>query len=282
MAKQEFFDNGYTFTKDESGTITGEGNVPAQGVDCGKRATAEGKLPGDHNGHVISAQEGGPNKSYNMTAQNGKLNQGPYKTVENSESSLAKQGYEVHTSKTAYVSVQEGGRPDAYMINDTITSPDGQTHNVNLSFQNMSPEEQAEYNQFLQENDFTDGYPNPDPLRDSMTPEEYSSLMDETEKDLPSIKDEFALDNYTEVNFDFDQESTNTNSADSVSVSEGGESASDGISGESGEISGGNDAGSSEGASAGSSTGIGADASTGTGADASAGAGVDISGGIEM
>lgn len=202
MAKQEYYDNGYTFTVDNSGTITGEGNVPTQGVECGSRVTPEGMQPGDHRGHVISAQEGGPNKSYNMTAQDGKLNQGAYKTVENSEAALVKQGHTVHTSKTAYVSTQQGGRPDAYMINDTITSPDGKSQNVHLSFQNMSPEEQAEQNKFLRENDFTNDYPNPDPLRDSMTPEEYSSLMNETEQGLPSVKDEFALDNYSEMTFD--------------------------------------------------------------------------------
>lgn len=205
MAKQVFFNNGYTFTVDESGTITGEGDVPAQGVECGSRVTPEGMQPGDHRGHVISAQEGGPNKSYNMTAQDGKLNQGAYKTVENSESALAKQGFDVHTSKTAYVSTQEGGRPDVYMINDTITSPDGKTQNVHFSFQNMSPQEQSEHNQILQENDFTNEYPNPDPLRESMTPEEYSSLMSETEQSLPSVKDEFALDNYSEMTFDSEQ-----------------------------------------------------------------------------
>ena len=66
MAKQEYFDNGYTFTVDDSGTITGDGDVPAQGVECGSRVTPKGMQPGDHRGHVISAQEGGPNKSYNM------------------------------------------------------------------------------------------------------------------------------------------------------------------------------------------------------------------------
>lgn len=204
MAKQEYYDNGYTFTVDNSGTITGEGYVPAQGVECGSRVTPKGMQPGDHRGHVISAQEGGPNKSYNMTAQDGKLNQGAYKTVENTEATLVKQGHVVHTSKTAYVSTQQGGRPDVYMINDTITSPDGKTQNVHLSFQNMSPEEQAEQNQILLENDFSDNYPNPDPLRESMTPEEYSSMMKETEQNLPSVKDEFALDNCSQVTFDSD------------------------------------------------------------------------------
>lgn len=202
MEKEVYYANGYKFTVHEDGTKTAEGQVPTEGVKCGSRVTPEGMQPGDQRGHLIAAQEGGPNKDYNMTAQDGKLNQGAYKTVENAEVDLARQGYEVQTSKTAYVSTQEGNRPDAYMINDTITSPDGKTQDVNLSFQNMSPEEQAEYNQFLQENDFSDNYPNPDPLRESMTPEEYSSLMEETDQYLPSVRDEFDMDNSSQMTFD--------------------------------------------------------------------------------
>lgn len=202
MANKEYSENGFTYTVYESGTTTAQGQVPTQGIKCGSRVTPEGMLPGDQRGHIIAAQEGGPNKPFNMTAQNGKLNQGAYKTVENTEVDLARQSYDVHTSKTAFASTQQGGRPDAYMINDTITSPDGKTHNVHLSFQNMSPEEQAEQNSILQENDFTGDYPNPDPLRESMTTDKYSDLMKETESCLPCVKDEFAMDNYSEITFD--------------------------------------------------------------------------------
>ncbi len=244
MSKQVIYDNGYKFTVDDNGTITAEGTVPTQGVECGKRVTPDGMQPGDQRGHVIAAQEGGPNKSYNMTAQDGKLNQGAYKTAENSESALAKQGYTVQTSKTAFVSNQEGNRPDAYMINDTITSPDGKTQSVHLSFQNMSPEEQAECNQYFQENDFTID-PNPDAFRESMTSEEYSALMEETENDLPSIKDEFDMDSWSETRFD--SESTQQGEETLSGVEEGPQGG-----------------------------GTSADAGTDPGADAGASAGCDI------
>lgn len=238
MASKEYSENGFTYTVDESGTITAEGKVPTQGIKCGSRVTPDGMLPGDQRGHLIAAQEYGPNKSFNMTAQDGKLNQGPYKTVENTEVDLARQGYEVQTSKTAYVSTQQGGRPDAYMINDTITTPDGKTQSVHLSFQNMSPEMQEAMNKEVNEMNIKDDFDNPDPLRDSMTKEEYNSLMQETDECLPSIKDEFDMSNtdtmlfdesYTnEANNSFDAESIQTNDCDTMSSASEGQAASDG------------------------------------------------------
>lgn len=238
MASKEYSENGFTYTIDESRTITAEGKVPTQGIKCGSRVTPDGMLPGDQRGHLIAAQEGGPNKSFNMTAQDGKLNQGAYKTVENTEVDLARQGYEVQTSKTAYVSTQQGGRPDAYMINDTITTPEGKTQSVHLSFQNMSPEMQDAMNKEVNEMNITDDSNNPDPLRDSMTNEEYNSLMQETEDCLPSIKDEFDISNTDTVLFDegytneannsFDTESVQTNDSNTMSSVSEGQTASDG------------------------------------------------------
>lgn len=202
MADKTYVDNGYTFTVSDNGTITAEGKVPAEGVNCKGRMTPDGMQTGDHRGHVIAAQEGGPNKGYNMTAQNGNLNQGQYKTVENAEAALAKQGYDVNVSKTAFVSNQEGGRPDAYMINDTITSPDGKTQSMNLSFQNESRAEQEAQNQFLENEVDIDNSLNVNPLRDTMNAEEYSSLMEETNSSLPSLKDSFDMQNTTEISFE--------------------------------------------------------------------------------
>lgn len=204
MAKQEFFENGYKFTVDDNGTVTAEGTVsenPASRSGM-QSINPDGYRDGvNDKGHLIAAREGGPAEDYNVSSQDRSLNRGAYKTVENSEVRLANDGNVVQTEKTAFVS-NEGSKPDAYMINDTITTSDGKTQNVHLSFQNMSPDEQAEQNRFLQENDFTEGYPNPDPLRESMTTEEYNSLMNETEQDLPSVKDEFEIDCYSETNFD--------------------------------------------------------------------------------
>lgn len=92
MSNQTYSENGFSYTVDENGTISAEGKVEADnGVECGARVTPNGMQDGDHRGHVIAAREGGVNKNYNMTAQNGKLNQGAYKSAEKSEVNLAKQ-----------------------------------------------------------------------------------------------------------------------------------------------------------------------------------------------
>lgn len=205
MAKQTFNENGFTYTVDENRTITAEGKIEADnGVKCGTRVTPDGMKEGDQRGHIIAAREGGLNKAYNMTAQDGKVNQGAYKTVEKSEVDLAKKGYDVQTSKTAYVSNQPGGRPDAYMVNDKITSPDGKTQDVHMSFQNISPQDQQEMNEQSAEtfSQMSNEYPNPDSRPEDMTEDEYANLVQETDMSLSSVKDEFDIDNTTSMSFD--------------------------------------------------------------------------------
>lgn len=227
MADKTYVDNGYAFTISDNGTKTAEGKVPTEGVNCKGRVTPDGMQTGDQRGHLIAAQEGGPNKGYNMTAQNGNLNQGQYKTIENAEVSLARQGYDVNTSKTAFVSNQEGGRPDAYMINDTVTSPDGKTQSINLSFQNESRAEQEAQNQMLENEVGINDSLNINPLQDTMNAEEYSSLMEETNSLLPSLKDSFDMQNTTEISFEQATESqTAIDSSQSISESSGCDSGS--------------------------------------------------------
>ncbi len=251
MANKEYSENGFNYTVAENGTTTVKGPASEnpesrKGMD---NIEPDGYREGlNDKGHLLSARQGGPAKNYNVFAQDRTLNRGPFKTTENAEVRLANEGYDVQVEKTAYIS-NKGSKPDAYMINDTITSPDGKTQNVHLSFQNMSPEEQAEQNQILLENDFSDNYPNPDPLRESMTPEEYSSLMKETDQALPSVRDEFAMDNCSQVTFE------------SESVTQGESS------------QGGTEAG-NQGAA--TSAGTGTDAGADTGAGTSTGCAVDM------
>lgn len=222
MSNKTYLDNGYTFTVYDNGMKSAEGKVSTEGVKCKGRVTPEGMKVGDQRGHLIAAQEGGPNKGYNMTAQNRNLNQGQYKTIENTEVALAKQGYDVNTSKTAFVSNQEGGRPDAYMINDTITSPDGKVQSVNFSFQNESKSEQEAQNQMLENEIDIDNSLNVNPLRDTMSAEKYSSLMEETNSSLPSLKDSFDIENTTEISFEQASDSqTALDSSPAISESSG-------------------------------------------------------------
>lgn len=117
---------------------------------------------------------------------------------------MAKKGYDVQTSKTAYVSNQPGGRPDAYMINDKITSPDGKTQDIHMSFQNMTPQDQQEMNEQSAETfaRMSNEYPNPDSRPEDMTEDEYADLMQETDMSLSSVKDEFDMYNTSSMSFD--------------------------------------------------------------------------------
>ena len=253
MSDKTYIDNGYTFTVYDNGTKSAEGKVPSEGVNCKGRVTPDGMQTGDQRGHLIAAQEGGPNKGYNMTAQNGNLNQGQYKTVENAEATLAKQVYDVNVSKTAFVSNQEGGRPDAYMINDTITSPDGKTQSVNLSFQNESRATQEAQNQLLENEVDIDDSLSINPLRDSMNATEYSALMEETNSSLPSLKDSFDMQNATEISF---EQTAETQTAVDSGLAIGDNSGCDACSGLDAGFSSGVDGGADGGCSAGCGIGM--------------------------
>lgn len=195
MAKT-YTDNGYTYTVEDNGTVTAKGTVsedPAsrKGMSSIHPDGYDSKT--DDKGHLIAAREGGVAADYNVSAQDRGLNRGAYKTIENSEVDLANKGYTVETEKTAYVS-NPGEKPSAYMVNDTITTPDGKTHTVNNSFTNLSKSEMDEIDKSMQDIPMDD-YPNPDPLRESMTPEEYNQLMEETDQYLGSVKDDYDIDN---------------------------------------------------------------------------------------
>lgn len=195
MAKT-YTDNGYTYTVEDNGTVTAKGTVsedPAsrKGMSSIHPDGYDSKT--DDKGHLIAAREGGVAADYNVSAQDRGLNRGAYKTIENSEVDLANKGYTVETEKTAYVS-NPGEKPSAYMVNDTITTPDGKTHTVNNSFTNLSKSEMDEIDKSMQDIPMDD-YPNPDPLRESMTPEEYNQLMGETDQYLGSVKDDYDIDN---------------------------------------------------------------------------------------
>ena len=198
--------NGYTFEVDaESGTTTARGEVKAEPASReGMNAIhPDGYDSSTDKGHLIAAAEGGPAEAFNVHAQDSHLNRSQYKTVENAEVRAVKEGDSVQTEKTAYVS-HKGSKPDAYMINDTFTSPDGKSQSVHLSFENASPEEQQQWNETAEQYSDIDDYPNPDPLKDSMSQKEYSSLMEETDAELPSIRDEFDMENTSETSFDVD------------------------------------------------------------------------------
>lgn len=196
MAKTTVEANGYVFVTDESGTVTTTGalqNKTASRNGMPKKAGGSLREAGDHNGHGVAARFNGPPISANISAQNGKLNQGAFKRMENAEAAILKDGGKITTERIAYSSrkAADGSvRPDAYMINDQVTYKDGELQNLHQCFANLSPKEQAEMNAIVQAQDIPELQS--DALREQMTPRQYAELMQETDKSLPDIKGEYA------------------------------------------------------------------------------------------
>lgn len=208
--------NGYEYTTYEGGTTTAKGfsqDIKASRNGMGKDIGGEYKLDSDDRGHLIGAQHNGSAQDINLSAQDSSLNRGPYRTVENTEMAITRDTNNpgtVYMEKTAYTTnaSEVGSRPEAYMVNDIITYADGQTQRVNLSFANLSPQEQEMYGEEAAKYDIEADNPG-DQLRESMSEEEYSELMESTEDSLPSIKDEYSM--ATEHHYDYSaiQEATN-------------------------------------------------------------------------
>ena len=146
----------------------------------------------DERGHIQASSLSGSNKSNNVVPQSADLNHGAYYSMEQGERTALNNGATIQSEKTAYVSNQPGGRPDAFIVNDTVSYMDGQTQNIHLSFSNLTNVEQNGMNaeSSVQASDMYDALPNPgDGLRESMPSDEYAQLMEETDSLLPNISD---------------------------------------------------------------------------------------------
>lgn len=187
----------YTFSTDETGTTTARGmlyNQNASRNGMGKAFHGKDMVDNDHKGHLVAARFNGEAKAENLYAQNRDVNLIDFKNAENLESRAIKNGDTIETERTAYIS--HGSRPDNFMINDTVTHPNGQVENIHFSFTNESHADLEQYNE-ISRHYLNDDYPNPeDTLRESMSTEEYAELVEETDNYLPSISDEYDGGNY--------------------------------------------------------------------------------------
>lgn len=178
---------------DSNGTITYVGaSEITKGNHNNMPSRTDAYLETDERGHIQASSLGGSNKSDNVVPQSADLNHGAYYSMEHGERSALNNGAEIQSEKTAYVSNQPGGRPDAFIVNDTVSYADGQTQNVHLSFSNLTSEEQNEMNMEVTEktSDMYDAFSNPgDSLREAIPADEYAQLMEETDSSLPNISD---------------------------------------------------------------------------------------------
>lgn len=180
-------------------TVTADGikvyngpNEITKGNHNGMPMRDDSYLGTDERGHIQASSLGGDNSKENIAPQAKDLNHGAYLSVENGEREALTKGNTVVSEKIAYSSVQPGNRPDAYMVNDTVTNANGKSQEVHHSFANMMNSEQESLNAELgQHSDLLDD-PNPgDSLRENMSVQEYSDIMEKTDMELPNIQDEY-------------------------------------------------------------------------------------------
>lgn len=214
-------------------------------------------LPGDERGHLNGSAEGGSNEKANITPQSYDVNHHGFAALEQGERDAMKSGATIDSEKVGFTNGNPFGRADTYMVNDSITYPDGHVENVNLSFTNLSYSEQQEMNDLSASLPGTFDAPNPGSRPAGMSPQEYAALMEATDEELPGIHDEYAptetanTSNPGHGNAAFATASIAPSDNSGAVISDDGES------------------GLSSGDSADASCNDGADASGGDGADAS-------------
>lgn len=178
---------------DSNGTITYVGaSEITKGNHNNMPSRTDAYLETDERGHIQASSLGGSNKPDNVVPQSADLNHGAYYSMEQGERAALNNGAEIQSEKTAYISNQPSGRPDSFIVNDTVSYADGQTQNVHLSFSNLTNAEQNGMNMESTEkvSDMYDAFPNPgDSLREVIPADEYAQLMEETDSSLPNVSD---------------------------------------------------------------------------------------------
>ena len=129
-----------------------------------RRVGGESRLPDDQGGHYIGTRFNGAPDSRNMDAVNGNLNQSSYKIMENQWANELKDGNKVFVHVEGHTG-QESERPDVIYGYSIVEYKDGTRNFEQFSYTNVSGDEQAEWNEFLDGMDIED-----DDLR---TPEGY-------------------------------------------------------------------------------------------------------------
>lgn len=186
--------NSYSSTNPENGNVTWEGPLSLEkGNHDHMPSRTDAYLPGDERGHVNASSLGGNNTTDNIVPQNADVNHGGYYSMEQGERTALKNGATIDSTKTAIVDGRPGDRPNAFLVNDSVTYSDGHTEIVSNSFTNESYADQQAWNDLSASLPDTFDAPNPgDGLRDSMSTEEYADLMESTDAYLPDIADDYA------------------------------------------------------------------------------------------
>ena len=116
------------------------------------------------------------------------------RAVERGETAALRSGASIDSVRTVVVNGPPDSKtPEAFLISDTVTYPDGHVESIHHSFANIGYAEQAEMEAISASLPDAIDAPNPgDALRASLSPESYAELMEATDAELPSIADTYA------------------------------------------------------------------------------------------
>lgn len=157
-------------------------NMPSRG---------DSYLQDDIRFHVNASSLGGTNGRSNVVPGNNDVDKISWTSIENGERNAMNNGGDIYSQKTAVVDSKIGDRPTNFLVTDTVTYAD-HSEVVSHSFLNESFEEQTTYNNIS--SSLPDVYeaPNPgDGLREEMSSESYTTLMEATDLDLPTIETDY-------------------------------------------------------------------------------------------
>ena len=156
--------------------------------------------PGYQRGHVNASSLGGVNSQENIVPQHADLNHGAYYSVEKGERISLKNSAGIESEKMAIVNGHPGECPVVFMVNDSVTYPDGHTEVIHHSFTNESYADQSMWNDTAASLPGTFDGDNPgDGLRYSMDTESYASLMEAIDAEMPGLDAEYAPADFSGV-----------------------------------------------------------------------------------
>ena len=200
----------YSSVDPKTGNVTYNGPLSLEKGDHSHiPSRTDAYLPGDERGHVAASSLGGTNGRSNIVAQNHDINQISFRGIERGETKALLNHATIQSERIAIVDGKSGDRPNSFLINDTVTYPDGRTELVHHSFTNESYANQAVWNDMSASLPDTFDGDNPgDGLRSAMDNDSYASLMESTDAEMPGLAEDYAPADFSGV-----PDSTDTASA---------------------------------------------------------------------
>ena len=185
--------NGYHYDVYDNGTRTVTGTIQDEKAERNPYTQAQighqyddplGEGSKGNGGHIVPASQNGTSDEINVVPQEANTNQKDVRAVERDESKAVKNGAEIETERISFCS-NNPNQPDAFMINDHVTMPNGNVSDVHSSFTNVDASKiDGDYG----------GLDNAQSSYDigvsmGYSQEEYGAILDATNNEIAEISD---------------------------------------------------------------------------------------------